>query len=142
MLSKIVEVIALNKVRSLLIATAIFVSFVSSVLAGPVIYEWYSATFIIQEDDSLTFSGSILGNLTVHYNQTIRAAITNRADSTLTGLVLVEIVNSTDNTVFIAQYKSETILPKNTWNMDYVTWRPLSTGSYRVHIQVIDPEWS
>jgi hypothetical protein len=127
----------------LIIATVIFASLVASVLGGPLVYEWYSSNYTIQEETLLTYAGSIEGNLTVHYNQTIRATITNHADSSLNGIVLVEIVNSIDNsTVFIAQNKSETIPAKTSWQMESQIWRPQSAGTYRIHIKIINPEWS
>jgi hypothetical protein len=127
----------------LIIATLVFASFAASVLGGPLVYEWYSSTYTIREETLLTYAGSIEGNLTVHNNQTIRATITNHADSTLNGIVLVEIVNSTDNsTVLIVQNKSETIPAKTSWQMEPQTWRPQSAGTYRIHIKIINPEWS
>jgi hypothetical protein len=129
-------------IRKLILPTLLYVSLVGIVYTAPIIYEWYSAPYTVEDADLLTFKGSIVGNLTVHYNQTIIANITNHADASLTGTVLVEIVNATSDTVLVIQNKAETIPPHSTWIMSPGTWRPQVAGDYKVHIKVTNPEWS
>jgi hypothetical protein len=126
-----------------MLATLSLVLFVGVVYGGTIVYEWYSTTYTIQGDFLLSFDGTITGNLTVHYNQTVTAKITNHADSAVTGTVLVEVVNSIDNsTVSVIHNQSETIYGKTAWQMDPQVWTPNATGTYRIHIKIINPQWS
>lgn len=132
-----------RKFRRAISVTVCFLAFVGVVYGGPLIYEWYSEIYQINEGTLLTFNGSIEGNMTIHCNQTVNANIKNHAGSNVTGVVLVEIINSADNsTIFLVHNATETILAHSTWNMPSAIWKPNATGTCRIHVKIQNPQWS